>query len=268
MKVIIQRLGTTPTAVLLDVGNTRIGIAPWYNKQMHAARHVTLAEIEGDPDLLRGPWEDLPIESERYFLASSVSPPVLERLAELIAEHCPDAELLVLGQDLAPPIKTNLAEPDKIGMDRLCVAAAAHKQLGRSCVVASLGTAVTVDLISDDAVFMGGAILPGLQMGARALHEQTALLPEIQAEAPSEIWGTRTDEAMRIGLHYGLAGAVRELTERYATELGQWPPLVLTGGDAAQIAASIAFATAVAPDLCLRGVALAFEQAIAEAESS
>jgi len=57
-----------------------------------------------------------------------------------------------------------------------------------------------------------------------------------------------------------MIGALREISERYATEIGKWPPLILTGGDAKAIAAGCEFVDRVLPDLCLDGVLIAYKR--------
>ena len=57
-----------------------------------------------------------------------------------------------------------------------------------------------------------------------------------------------------------MAGALREITERYATQIGKWPPLILTGGDARAIANVCDFVDGVLPDLCLDGLVIAYQQ--------
>ena len=232
MSVIVQRPGLPASALLVDIGNSRIGMAGWYDGRIRPSRQLTIGQIEAEPDWLATAWRDLPDLSRRHAVISSVSPPILERLARLLAAHCDEAAVLVVGRDVPPPIVANVSEPDRVGTDRLCSAAAAHRHAKRACVVASFGTALTVDLVSDDGIFMGGAILPGMALAARALHEHTALLPHVELAEPSEVWGTNTAEAIRVGIVCGLRGALREIVERYATRIGRWPAVLLTGGDA------------------------------------
>ncbi|MBN1490580.1 MAG: type III pantothenate kinase, partial [Phycisphaerae bacterium] len=214
-------------------------------------------------------WKDLPEGSDRYVVVSSVAPAAFDVVSRLIVEHCDGEAPILIGRDIPPAIQVNVPEPEKVGTDRLCAAAAAHKWAKDACVVASFGTALTVDLVSDDGVFMGGAILPGMATAAHSLHEHTALLPDVEMTAPQEVWGTSTQEAVRVGVLCGLAGALRSLTERYATAIGRWPRVILTGGDAeAVVAGGVDFADAVVSDLCLHGIALALEQALVEAQNS
>jgi hypothetical protein len=51
---------------------------------------------------------------------------------------------------------------------------------------------------------------------------------------------------------------VKELVENYATQLGEWPDLIATGGDANDLFEGWELIHAIAPDLTLYGAALAF----------
>jgi type III pantothenate kinase len=196
----------------------------------------------------------------RRLAACSVNPAGLAVLESAAGRM--DEPVLLVGRDLPAPIETNLPEPGAIGPDRLCAAAMAFHRLGQACVVADFGTAITVDCVDDGGVFRGGAILPGLRLSARALHEGTAVLPEVEPVAPEWVFGRNTAEAIGGGLVYAARGALRELTEAYATELGSWPLLIVTGGDAELVAAGYEFVQAVVADLTLLGVALACRRGV------
>ena len=77
------------------------------------------------------------------------------------------------------PLEVRLEHPEHIGMDRLAAATAAAQLRAprRAALVVDSGSAITVDYLSAEGVFMGGAILPGLGLAARALHQFTDLLP-------------------------------------------------------------------------------------------
>ena len=106
-----------------------------------------------------------------------------------------------------------------IGVDRVCEAAAAYDRLSTGCTVVSFGTAVTIDLVDDDGTLLGGAILPGIALQMRALHEFTAALPEATPGFPELPFGRNTIEAIQTGVCRGLVGAVREIVEGY--EIGR-----------------------------------------------
>ena len=63
------------------------------------------------------------------------------------------------------------------------------------------------------------------------------------------------------GVAYAAVGALRELVERFATELREWPQVVITGGNAPIVSKLADFVDAVVPDLCLMGIALTYRRA-------
>jgi len=159
------------------------------------------------------------------------------------------------------PLEVSLEAPDKVGIDRLLNAVAANviRPAGRPCVIVDAGTATTVDSLSPAGAFEGGAILPGFELTARALHQYTALLPFITidelVEESHEPLGTNTREALRSGLFWGQLGAIRELIDRLAERWDQPPYVLLTGGGAALPAPHLAGAV-WKPHLALQGLAI------------
>ncbi len=214
--------------------------------------HVRRVAVDDLGDALADLWSECPKPSQ--IAACSVQ---VEYLAVLeSAAAALDEKVLVVGRDLPLPIETNLPEPEHIGTDRLCAAAMAYHRLGSACVVADFGTAITIDCVNDEGVFLGGAILPGLGLSADALAKGTSALPEVVLENPGWVFGFDTRQAIIGGIVTGARGALRELVESYATELGVWPEVILTGGDAELIGADFDIVSAVVPDLTLLGVGL------------
>ena len=77
---------------------------------------------------------------------------------------------------------------------------------------------------------------------------------------PGGPFGESTQEAIRHGIYHGIRGMVKELVENYATELGNWPDVIATGGDAAALFTEWELIHAIAPDLTLYGIALAYAE--------
>jgi type III pantothenate kinase len=149
-----------------------------------------------------------------------------------------------------------------VGLDRLAAAVAANRlrSPGRSAIVIDAGTAVTVDLVGATGAFQGGVILPGFQMAARALADDTDLLPMVpfstNGEPPSVV-GKTTEAAIRSGLFWGCVGAVRGLVDRMARQTGSEPELFVTGGDAESLTVHLGPAAQFVPNLVVIGIALA-----------
>jgi type III pantothenate kinase len=132
---------------------------------------------------------------------------------------------------------------------------------GRAAIVVDLGSAITVDLLSPEGEFLGGAIMPGIGTAARALYERTDLLPLsplVELEQPPAPLGRSTDEALRSGLYWGAVGGIRELIERLSQAQGP-VEVFLTGGAApavAELLASEGRQVRFVPHLTLAGIAL------------
>ncbi len=255
----------TPSLILVDIGNSRVGMGRWAGEEIEDIRSVPVEPTEQVMNAIAELWAELPV-GPRAMIVSSVCPPVLSRLRSACEARGIDP-LIVLGEDLDPPMETDLPDPSCVGMDRLCTAAAAFAKVRGACAIADFGTALTVDLISDDGLYLGGTIMPGIALSARALHEHTALLPLVEVGVPTEILGKDTESAIRNGIFAMMIGALREIVERYATMIGKWPPLIVTGGDGAAIAAQAEFVDRVLPNLCLEGVLLAYRRQVDKHDS-
>ena len=251
--------------VVIEIGNSHVSVASCVKDSIRTNDRFEHGQLEAAIGHARQVWAALPEGLSRAVAAASVVPDLTLRLLGPIAEQLGTA-VLVVGRDLHRPMSLAVEAPESVGIDRVCCAAAAYDQTREACVTASFGTAITIDCVNNEGVFLGGAILPGLKMQAHGLHEGTAVLPEVSVEATGTVYGANTEQAIRNGILYGAVGALREITERYATELRAWPHLVVTGGHAELISRHCEFIDNVVPDLCIRGIVLAYRKHFAPFE--
>ena len=247
--------------IAVDIGNSHVSLGLFRDDRLQPAKHVPacdsgqLTEALGE---LRDAQSVGPAgEPLAPVVAGAVNPEALA-LVECAVEEVLDRKTLLIGRDVPLNIPVALENPDEVGCDRLLTAAAAYDMLQSALVVADFGTAITVDCVSSTGIFMGGAIMPGLRLAARSLHEHTAALPMVTPLVPQTNYGINTETAIQCGIYYGAIGAVQQLIERYSEQLGQWPHVIFTGGDAKMIAQQCDFADSVVPDLCLTGLYLAY----------
>ena len=251
-----------PHVLACDVGNSTIHFGQVCGGKVSSAQTIHLGELSGLAESLSRLWSQMP--APKKIAAGSVNPSGLKALETAVAQAI-DQPVLVVGRNLPLPIETDLADPSATGVDRLCAAAAAFDHLGVACVVADFGTAVTIDCVNDDGVFIGGAILPGLEMGAKSLAAHTAQLPKVEVTEPTWVFGKDTRQAIVGGLVMSARGALREFAEAYATELGHWPVVVVTGGDAKLVCGDPNQSGLVqcrVDDLAVRGVAIAYYKSL------
>jgi type III pantothenate kinase len=242
--------------VVIDIGNTNITLGTWDGDRVLAPRSVARGSWEAFVEALEELVRSCPRGRPAAVCICSVVPETLERVAAHVAQRW-GKDALVVGQRVPLPIDVGVRDQNAIGTDRVCAAAAVYDRLRTGCTVVNFGTAVTVDLVDDDGVLVGGAILPGPHLQLRALHEFTAQLPLVEPAFPDQPWGPDTDTAIQIGVCRGLAGAVRGIVEGYATALNRWPHVVATGGYVEFMAPHCDFLDTVATHLVLRGAGIA-----------
>lgn len=243
--------------LIIEIGNSHVSVATSVAGQIYSHERFGHDETEAILQAAEAAWNALPPERLRAIAGVSVVPAVLERLRGPI-EDLLQSPMLLVGEDLHRPLSLAVEVPESVGIDRVCAAAAAYDTLKHACVVASFGTAITIDCVNDEGAFMGGAILPGLDLQARSLNEHTAQLPRVTIESPEGTYGGSTAEAIRHGVVYGVVGGLREIAERYATELKSWPDLIACGGNAELVGRHTEIIDRIVPDLCIRGVAVAY----------
>ncbi len=182
--------------------------------------------------------ETLPLSSARCLIAS-VQETRLGQLLDLLAS-CRFADPRLSPYVLRPddlPIAVRTDQPEQVGIDRLLNGVTANhlRQSERAAIIVDLGSAITVDRVSMDGAFEGGAILPGLAMSAGALQTGTDLLPRIfpgETGPQPAVVGKNTSSAIAAGLYWGAIGAIHELVWQQSSQ-GDLPyDLFLTGGDA------------------------------------
>lgn len=225
--------------VAIDIGNTSIhcGVATqWAGDHPVWCWQFAWATAGFEPDqveLLRDY-----LSPHAVWRVSSVHRPTEQRLSVWMRQRCPEADYRVF-QLVDLPLAVQVDFPERVGMDRLMAAVAAnHLRPAKSpAIVVDAGTAITVDLVSEEGAFLGGAILPGLRLVARALSAGTDQLPLVESclEAPPPVLGKNTTAAIQSGLFWGSLGAVRELISRLGETAQTPPPVFLTGGDAARL---------------------------------
>lgn len=152
------------------------------------------------------------------------------------------------------PVKNRYANPQEVGIDRLANASGGVLEYGAPLIIVDLGTAVTVDVISKDREYLGGAILAGLEMSAEALSRRTARLPMTAIAEPQAAIGRTTAESIRSGIVNGLVGAIDSLIESMWKELGYKTKVVSTGGLSEILANRSQYVRQIDPDLTLVGL--------------
>jgi type III pantothenate kinase len=168
----------------------------------------------------------------------------------------------IIGKGIKVPIKNLYRKPWQVGQDRLVNAYAGVMFYGSPLIVVDFGTAITFDVISKNREYLGGMILPGLEMSLSALAEKTALLPKIRLERPWELIGGDTRNSMLSGIVYGFAGLTDNLLEKIKSKIGKNARVIGTGGNINLIGRYCKRMDRIDRDLTLKGLYLIYNHRI------
>ena len=226
-----QSEGLEPT-LYMDGGSSFLKLGRWSGK---ASEFVvqTVSWEEGE-EALSGIFQQFLSEGTKYIVASLVNAPSKERLNELfrILGEQYDFEVVWLdhafieGLDLS----INYSPVNSLGLDRLLAAYGAHTVCPGPVVVVDLGSAVTVDSLTQTQ-FDGGVIAPGLKAVQVGMQQITPHLPIPSAQKTSEFPPKSTKNALWWGQYAfwlaGIEGMILKVARAANTQ-----DVILTGGDA------------------------------------
>jgi type III pantothenate kinase len=134
---------------------------------------------------------------------------------------------------LEPGTKTGMSvlydNPNLVGPDRIADAVAAYDLYGGPAIVVDFGTATVFDAITSKGEYLGGAIVPGIEISLEALYSRSSLLRRIELVEPASAIGRNTVESIQSGVMFGYTEMVDGLCRRIQVELGD-STVVATGG--------------------------------------
>lgn len=199
-------------------------------------------------------WDALKAEltaGSDCFIASVTSPERERQLAALLDA----AEISTTWLTSAPSfadLKNTYLDPCQLGVDRWMGLIAARQRSRETMLVVSVGTAMTMDALTADGVFLGGVIVPGVSLMRQALQQGTA-----GVAVSGGIWQAfprTTADAVQSGIVSALCGAIQQQHARLAEITGVMPHCMLTGGDAAIVLPHLGLAAEMVPALVLEGI--------------
>src|SRR3954447_14279518 len=146
--------------------------------------------------------------------------PQLEPEWTAMAARYLDHEMRSVGPGLRTGMPIRYDNPREIGADRLVNSVAIWERFGGPAICVDFGTAVNFDVVSAEGEYLGGVLVPGVEISLEALTERGAKLPKIDLAPPRATIGKSTVEAIRAGVIYGYASAVDGIITRIGRELG------------------------------------------------
>ena len=216
--------------LVLDVGNTTLSHA-LFNTDLLSPGRIRSGEIKTTADIAKL------VEESKKETSNSIDEIVVcagvSRVRALIYDYASISDIpvhFVYGANLCGAT-ISYETPETIGPDRIANAIAAQSIFKKNIIIVDCGTAITIDAIDSQGVFIGGIIAPGIETQRNALTQFAPALPEVELTIPEDILGTNTIDCIRSGVLYGASSMIDSVVSKIAAKNG-FDTFVLTGGNA------------------------------------
>lgn len=213
----------------IDIGNTNITLGV-YNKNSL----IETFRLASDRELGENEYKLLLTTLlGNYEIKSCVIGSVVDELSNVVKKSCDDAfgiNSFLYSSSAKSGLEIVLKNPKEVGADRVANACAAKIKYTLPAIVVDIGTATTFDVVSKDGKFLGGVIMPGLNLQFKSLCVNTSKLPQINAGFSDKAIGDCTENALLSGIMRGSACAIEGLIHQCELELGEKATIIATGG--------------------------------------
>lgn len=208
----------------IDIGNTNITIGLYQDESLESHWRLATAN-ERMPDeyglQLVGLLNHAGHKRQELtgICMASVVPPLTGKLVEACRQYL-DSAPLVVDAGVKTGVRIRYEDPRAVGADRIVDCAAVQRLYGGPACVVDFGTGTTFDAISTEGDYLGGAIAPGIGIGAEALYQHTAKLPRVEIQKPPSVIGRNTVHAIQSGLYFGYVAMVEGMVTRFPERTG------------------------------------------------
>ena len=241
--------------LLIDIGNTRTKWILEDKGRFLSEVNSVLNEVIESSGLIEM------ASKARHVLVANVAGKAMETRLLHMFEQSNIPVTFVQSSSVACGVVNRYARPSRLGVDRWLSIIAAYEMHNASCLVVTVGTAVTIDALmvnhyEQKVEFMGGVILPGIHLMQHALNTNAAQLPK--AQGAFDPFAKNTDDAIQTGCILAILGAVELQWQRLFEVIKTPPRLFISGGDAMVISgvlpANLAKYCMVVDNLVLHGL--------------
>ena len=245
------------TALLLDVGNTRIKWGVLDDGDIRRTGHIAQSRIRENG--LQVLTTKIPRRVDEVFVSNVAGTSFATRLSGVVGAHCGCDVRFARSERSGWGVSNGYTQPRRMGVDRWVAMVGAWADVQAACLVVDAGTAVTLDALDDNGQHLGGQIVAGVATMADALAAATSDIPQVKPAtgrpaADLGMFAHNTAAAVREGAQNAVAGAVDRAFRTLQSNAYE-PVVVLTGGDASRILNALCETPLHRPHLVLQGLA-------------
>lgn len=243
----------------IDIGNTHIvtGILDNNGEVLLTFRVASNDKLTEDEyfSYLRNisEFNKIDIKNIEGIIVASVVPNLIT-IFQFLGKKYFHIDPMIVGPDIKIPFTfaSNL-NPTGFGADRIIdIVQSLNDYPDKNLVIFDFGSATTYEVL-EKTVYVGGGILPGIEMSINALFANTAKLPKVKFSTPESVLGKNTNEQIQAGIFYGYAGQIKHIIKKIKEVIDN-PFVVATGGLGKILSAEIEEIDVYSPDLSIKGL--------------
>lgn len=243
----------------IDIGNTHIvtGILDNNGEVLLTFRVASNDKLTEDEyfSYLRNisEFNKIDIKKVEGIIVASVVPNLIT-IFQFLGKKYFHIDPMIVGPDIKIPFTfaPNL-NPTGFGADRIIdIVQSLNDYPDKNLVIFDFGSATTYEVL-EKTVYVGGGILPGIEMSINALFANTAKLPKVKFSTPESVLGKNTIEQIQAGIFYGYAGQIKHIIKKIKEVIDN-PFVVATGGLGKILSAEIEEIDVYSPDLSIKGL--------------
>lgn len=230
--------------ILIDAGNSCLKLAI-LDKINNSDIYYTIIDYSNLHDDLLVEIQDEVVAE--VFVCNVNNPIIFHIISDVVYHLWRIQPRQVIVQQDSYGIATRYNNPRLLGCDRWLAMIAARDEFNKPFCVVDCGTAVTIDVVSEEGMHIGGLITPGLLTSRDALGLKANNLPLVEntyVEKRSEnnnnkssFLATTTQDAILAGTLYQISAYIERIVSEIKEEFGDNIECIITGGDAEQIQA-------------------------------
>ena len=151
-------------------------------------------------------------------------------------------------------VKINIKNNNQVGSDRIANAVGVYKKYKSNCIVLDFGTATTFDVITENGIYNGGIIAPGVNLSLKSLVRSADQIPIFSIKRQKKIIGKNTIEALRSGFYWGYVGLINNIILKIEKETKKKYKIIFTGGYASLFKTSIIRRFTIDKNITIKGI--------------
>ncbi len=256
---------TDTLLLVVETGNTTTSIVVFSGSECLEVQKIPSLSLSGHDGLF---GSLAPVLIKYPVLCDAVICSVVPLLEKSISDYLHrhlTGQVMTVSSSMRLPFMLHYNSPETFGADRLALCALCQSLYPEKAVIAlDIGTAITVDVLDSGAHYLGGLIMPGLDLMAKALHEHTARLPLVALDRQETLLGYSTVDCINNGIVLGcvssMEGVVTKITSWLQEECNELDiKVIATGGSAPFIVSMLDCSPLVEELAVVKGTRILFE---------